>query len=182
MKTPWRARALGWAADVEDDLGDPVALRVFVPSIMGAGILVSLAVLVGDLVRTLSPRARPARRRARQRRRALALVVPLAEALGLPPPSLPSPRRRLRTRRFYGALFVVSVTLSLYVAIGSTANYLRPGGYLEGVVWMQVLAMSASLFFFGIGVAAFAIALRYPAVPRWAQAVVDHSPLGVLEE
>jgi hypothetical protein len=91
-------------------------------------------------------------------------------------------RRRLRTRRFYAALFVVSATLSLYVAVGSTANYRRSGGYLEGVVWMQVLAMSASLFFLGIGVVALAVVVGYPAGPWWAHAVVDHSPLGVREE
>lgn len=178
---PWRERALRWTAEMEDDLGDSGTLQVFVPSIMGAGILVSLAVLVGDLVRVLNPRANPARRRALLRRRALPLVVPLAEALGLPPPELPRLRRRLRSRRFYLALFAVSVTLSLYVAIGSTANYLRAGGYVEGVLWLEMLAMSASLFFLGVGVAAGVLTVRYPLAPGWARAVVDHSPLGALE-
>jgi hypothetical protein len=179
--TPWRERALRWTAEMEDDLGDSGTLQVFVPSIMGAGILVSLAVLVADLFRVLNPRANPARRRALMRRRALPLVVPLAAALGLPAPELPRLRRRLRSRRFYLALFAVSVTLSLYVAIGSTANYLRAGGYVEGVLWLEVVAMSASLFFLGVGVAAVAVALRYPLAPGWARAVVDHSPLGALE-
>jgi hypothetical protein len=178
----WRARVLRWTADVEDDLGDPAALRVFVPSIMGAGILASVAVLVADAVRALDPRRRGARRRAELQRRALTLVVPLAEAIGVPPPSLPALRRRLRSRRFYGGLFVLSVSLSLYVAIGSTANYLRRGGYLEGVLWIELVALSASLFFFGLGVIALAVALRHPVTPRWARAVIDHSPLGTLPD
>lgn len=110
------------------------------------------------------------------------MVAPLAAAMGLPPPALPPMRRRMRSRRFYTALFVVSVAMSLYVAVGSSANYLRSGGYLEGVVWMQALAMSTSLFFLGIASVALAVAVRYPRSPRWARAVIDHSPLGVREE
>jgi hypothetical protein len=180
---PWRELVLGWTADIEDDLGDPGALPIFVPSIMGAGILASVAVLVADAVRALNPRRRVARRRGVVRRRALGLVLPLAEAIGVPPPSLAPPRRRrLRSRRFYASLCIVSVALSTYVAIGSTANYLRAGGYVEGVLWLEVCALSTSLFFFGVGVVASAIALRHPVPPGWARAVIDHSPLGMLEE
>ena len=180
--SPWRAVALGWTADLEDDLGDPAALRVFVPAIMGAGILASLAVLATDLARAIRPRRRAARRRAFLQRRALALVAPLAQAIGAPPPSLAPLRRGLRSRRFYGGLFVLAVTLSLYVAIGSTANYLRPGGYLEGVLWVEVLAISASLFFLAVGVVALAVALRHPVPPRWTNPVIDNTPLGLLRE
>jgi hypothetical protein len=179
---PWRELVLGWSSDLEDDLGDPDALRIFVPSIMGAGILASGAVLVADAVRALNPRRRAARRRAVVQRRARGLVLPLAEAIGVPPPSLALPRRRLRSRRFYASLCIVSVALSTYVAIGSTANYLRDGGYVEGVLWLEVGALSASLFFLGVGVVALAIALRHPAPPGWARTVIDHSPLGVLQE
>lgn len=179
---PWRARVLRWTDEVEDDVGDPAALNVFVPSIMGAGILASLAVLVADAVRALDPRRRGARRRVDLQRRALTLVVPLAEAIGVSRPEPPRLRRRLRSRRFYAVLFVLSVTLSLYVAIGSTANYLRPGGYLEAVLWVEVLALSASLFFLGLGVVALAVVVRHPVPPRWARAVIDHSPLGALPD
>ncbi len=175
---PWRALALGWTCDLEDDLGDPATLPVFVPAIMGAGILASLAVLAADLARALRPRTRAARRRAVLQSRALVLVVPLAEAIGVSPPPLAPLRRRLRTRKFYVCLFVVSVTLSLYVAIGSTANYLRAGGYVEGVLWLEVLAISASVFFLALGVVALAVALRHPLPPKWARAVIDNSPFG----
>lgn len=178
----WRVRALRWTADLEDDIGGGDTMRVFVPSIMGVGILASLGILVVDGLRALRPHRSEARRRALARRRAVPLVTPLAAAIGLPPPVLPPLRRRMRSRRFYAALSVIFGAMSLYVAIGSTANYLRPGGYLEGVVWMQVLATTASLFFMGIGVVALAIAVRYPRGPRWARILVDHSPLGVPEE
>ncbi len=180
--TPWSARALEWTADLEDDLADPATLRVFVPSIMGAGILASVAVLLADAVRAVNPRRRAARRQAGLRRRALALVVPLAEAIGVPPPSLPPLRRRLRSRRCYAGVALVSVSLSIYIAIGSTENYLRAGGYLEGVLWVEVLALSAAAFFFVLGVLASVVALRHPRPPGWMRTVVDHTPLGVLPE
>ncbi len=178
---PWRARMLGWTAELEDDLGDPGGLRIFVPSIMGAGILASVAVLVADAVRALNPRRKPARRRAVVQRRALGLVLPLAEAIGVSPPLLAPPRRRLRSRRFYAAASVVSIALSVYVAVGSTANYLRAGGYVEGVLWLEVCALSASVFFLGVGLVTSAIAFRHPVPPGWTRAVIDHSPLGVFE-
>ncbi len=179
---PWRELVLGWSADLEDDLGDPGALPIFVPSIMGAGILASVAVLAADAVRALNPRRRVAHRRGVVRRRALSLVLPLAEAIGVPPPSLAPPRRRLRSRRFYALLCIISIALATYVGIGSTANYLRAGGYVEGVLWLEVCALSASLFFLGVGVVALAIAVRHPVPPGWARVVIDHSPLGMLEE
>lgn len=47
----WRTRVLRWTADLEDDIGGPGAVHVFVPSIMGVGILASLAILVADGLR-----------------------------------------------------------------------------------------------------------------------------------
>lgn len=180
MKTA-RAAALLWTADIEEDLVDAGSARVFVPSIMGAGILVSLGILVGDALRRIAPSAGAARRHAATRRRVRRLVAPLADAIGAPAPSLPKARRRLRSRRFYAFLFVGSVTLSLYVAIGSTANYLRDSGPFSGVVWMEALAMSASVFFLAVGVISLAVAVRHPVIPRWTRLVIDYTPLGVLE-
>lgn len=177
----WRARPLGWVADVEDDVAGADVLHVFVPSIMGVGILASLAILLVDGVRALDPRRTAARRRISVRRQAGDLVGPVAAAAGVPLPPPPAVRRRLRKRRTYIAVFVVSTATALYVAIGSTANYLRPGGYLEGVVWVQAVASVASMLFLAGGVVALVLAARYPAAPRWARAIVDHSPFGVLD-
>jgi hypothetical protein len=177
----WRVRALRWSADLEDDVGGGQSLQVFVPSIMGVGILASVAILVADGLRRVNPRRSDARRRTLVSRRAHAIVAPVTTLLGVPAPVPPPIRRRLRSRRFYAELFMISAAMSLYVGIGSTANYLRPGGYLQGVLWMQVVATAASLFFLGIGVVALALVVRYPAAPRWARAVLDHSPLGALD-
>jgi hypothetical protein len=172
------ASILRWTATIEDDTGDNDAHRVFVPSMMGVGILVSLGVLASDALRALTPSRTRARAQAGRRRRAEALVAPLAEAVGLPPPLTASNRRRLRARWVYVALFVGGVSLSLYVGIGSTANYLRTGGYLEGVVWVEAIAVASSLFFMALGVLALAIAWSYPVVPRRIRRIVDRTPLG----
>ena len=173
------ASILRWTATIEDETGDADAHRVFVPSMMGVGILLSLAVLASDALRALTPNSARTRAQARRRRRAEALVAPLAEAVGLPPPSTVSNRRRLRARWVYVALFVGGVSLSLYVAIGSTANYLRSGGYLEGIVWIEAIAVASSLFFMALGLLALAIAWNYPVVPRRARWIVDRTALGV---
>ncbi|MGH2753157.1 MAG: hypothetical protein ACRDLB_01875 [Actinomycetota bacterium] len=171
-----------WLSDLEDDLDDNGQTLVFVPSIMGAGILVSLGILVGDAFRRLMPGTGAARRSKSVRRRVLGLVTPLATTLDLDPPTMPVPRRRLRTRRFYAALFVVAVTLALYVAIGSTANYLRSYGPFSGVAWMEILAMASSILFLATGVVGLSIAIGYPSVPRWARSLIDRTPLGTREE
>lgn len=138
-----RLRLLIWTADLEDDLTDPGSVRVFVPSIMGAGILVSLGILVGDLRRALAPRAGEARSKAHRRRRALALVAPMAGEIGAPLPVVPPLRRRLRSRPFYAGLFTAAVSLSLYVGIGSTFNYLRDVGAFSHKVWMESRAITS---------------------------------------
>ena len=172
---------LGVTARLEDDAGDQDARGVFVPSMMGVGILVSLAILVADGLRALMPAAAESRARARRRRRAVGLVAPLAEAAGVPAPTISAVRRRLRPRWAYLGLFVAGVSLSLYVAIGSTENFRREGGYLEGVVWVEVLAIASSLLFLAVGLVGLAIARRYPLVPHWARPIVDHTPLGARE-
>lgn len=179
MRDP-REQVLAWTVDVEDDLADPDRLHVFVPSIMGAGLLVSLAILVGDLRRAVAGSG-GSRQRLRTRRAARALVVPMAGAVGVELPPVRPPRRRLRSRAFYVITFVVEVTLALYVAIGSTLNYVREDGYLEGVHWVQAVALLSSAFFLAVGVSTLVIAWCYPSVPRALRAVIDRSPLGAQE-
>ncbi|MEX2586690.1 MAG: hypothetical protein WD602_01680 [Actinomycetota bacterium] len=174
---PLRARMLGWSADLEDDLAgsDP---KVFVPSIMGAGVLISLGVLFADLQRLVGVGA--ARRRNLARRRATVMVAPIAEALNIPAPSLPPVLRKLREREFYVWLFVLSTGFALYVAIGSTANYLGDRSPFSGVLWMEVLALSVSAVALVVGFLGFGVARRYPRIPKWARRSVERTPLGSL--
>jgi hypothetical protein len=181
MSSDLRGHLLVWTVDLEDDLADPDRTRVFVPSIMGAGILVSLGILLSDLRRALVGRAGEARRRIRIGRAARALVLPIATAIGAELPPAPRMRRELRSRWWYAELSVLTMGVALYIGIGSTNNYTNRDGYLEGVVWIEVIAVVVTLFFFAVTVATAVIAALYPVVPRWLRPMLDHSPLGVLE-
>lgn len=173
-----RSRLLRWTADVEDDLAGPDRLRVFVPTVMGAGLLVSLVILLGDVVRRVRP-DRTGRRRIQQR--AIALVTPVARAIGAPPPSLGPIRYRLRSTRAYLVISAASLGASLYVAIGSAFNYNRRGGYLAGIEWVLALALVASAVLLGLAVVAATIAARAPAAARWTRPFIEHTLLGARE-
>lgn len=175
--TSTRSRLIHWTADVEDDLASPDRLRVFVPSVMGAGLLVSLAILFGDLVRRVLPDR--TRRHRRIQQRAIDMVTPVAHALGAPAPILGPMRWRLRSRRAYVAIAAASLSASPYVAIGSYFNYTRPGGYLEGEVWVFSLALIATAALFGLAVAAATLAMWPSTPPGWTRPLVERTLLGV---
>lgn len=170
MRAPPR-RTADILAALRDERG------IFVPSVMGAGILMSLALVISDALRRIGILGGPRARRAAARRRAARLVAPAARAVAEEPPEEPL-RRRLRTRGAYTAIFVAAVAFSLYVGIGSTFNYLRAFGPFSGEAWMQALAISVATLAFGIGVVGAVTALRYRDVPPWARAIIDRTPLG----
>jgi hypothetical protein len=154
---------------------------VFVPSVMGAGILVSVAILVGDSFRRVLPKTRALRQHHLIDRDAVALVTPIARSLGLEPPHTPV-LRQVRSRRTYLIVAFVAAATSLYVGIGSTFNFLRPGGYLEGHVWVQVLALTASVGFFAVAVAALVLAVQGTALRPSTRWLVEHTPLGAIRD
>lgn len=176
---PARDRFVRWVDEVDGDLDPTGRLRVFVPSIMGAGLLVSVAILVGDLVRRVAPGTR--RRQRLVRRRVVALVAPVARAVGADPPTVAFPAR-LRSRRWYAVISVLSLVAAGYVSVGSWFNYTRTGGYLAGLEWVLATAVAASLVFVGLGAVAGILAVAGPRPPRWVRPIVDHTLLGAPEE
>ena len=97
------------------------------------------------------------------------------------PPAAPR-LRELRSRNTYGWIALVLATASVYVGIGQTFNFLRRGGYLEGVIWVQAIAMAFSVLTFGFAVVSATLALRYKTPPRWTRWFVEHTPLGVTHD
>lgn len=155
-------------------------IAVFVPSLMGVGLLVSVGIVVADLARRFLPGTAARRLRARHRR-ALALVTPLADALGRAPPELPPMSRTKRHRLTYIVVAFVAAALSVYVSVGATANYLREGGYVEGLLWLEVLSLAASTAFLMVSAVAVLVVLRYDSLPRWTSRLVRATPLGALD-
>jgi hypothetical protein len=158
-----------------------MTLAVFVPSVLGAGIIVSIAILVGDGMRRFRPAASAARADRRIEQQAVELVTPVARALGADPPTAP-PLRELRGRDAYGWIALVLATASIYVGIGQTFNFLRRGGYLEGIIWVQAIAMAFSVMTFGLALVSLTLALRHRNPPRWTRWFVEHTPLGVTHD
>lgn len=144
-------------------------LNIFVPAIMGVGLLFWLASEVRELVRTSGDASRA--KRAGIDGHAVARwtlgrdEVESAERIGL------------RPRPVY---LLTALTLGgggLYVAIGSLANYLRPGGYVAHIAWLLALALVVSLVAVIYATVAMVVFVRYPSPPNAMHQVLAHSLL-----
>ncbi len=168
-----------WFGAFDEDLF--AGTNIIVPSLMGAGIVMSLAILLGDIAHRLRPGARVGQTAAAGRR-AAELVAPIAEAIGEAPPELPRIRRPLRRRRFYLVLLFVMGVLGLYILVGSITNYLTPGLPGSGEDLFLVAGVLTALAFLGVAAASFAISYGFPVIPRWVEPLIDHSVLGVVPQ
>lgn len=143
---------------------------VFVPAIMGVGLLFWLVGEVRDLFRSFGDSARDKRARLVGESVARSLPWPVTAP---PPPSA----RGLRSRPVSALLSVVFLAGGVYVAIGSIANYARPGGYLGDIAWLLALALTVSLALIVLGVVAAATAFWWPQPPTWTERVLVGSML-----
>lgn len=168
-------RRRDWWDQVDRDVTG--TLPVFVPTIMGIGLLVSLALLVIEA--TMRPLRGPiGRRRAtRVARRAAFLVASIATSVGAAAP-LPPALRRLRSETFYRNTAIFCFGYALYVLVGGTANYLRWSGPFSGVMWMEVVTIVATALALAAGATCWVAWRNYPDPPRWARSVIEHSPFG----
>ncbi len=96
---------------------DPFGLHVFVPGVMGAGIMVSLVVIAADALRAHGLR-RSARRPAQVVGTKLA-----ADVLRIPPERLCKVRRRPLVYRIIGSGFCA---VAGYTLVGSFWNFINP--------------------------------------------------------
>lgn len=161
--------------DLLDGL-EPGHPHVFVPGLMGAGVLLSLGLLVSDAVQRVRGDA-GARREVqlgawfitRDVTRSVHRDADLDPALGL------------RSRRTYAVLAVLVLGLGIYGLIGSTWNYLNPvdDGWVEDIAWVYALSLLAVVAMLCIGGLLLRIAWTYPEVPPWARRFLARTPLGV---
>ena len=143
--------------------------HIFVPAIMSVGLVFWIVTLTRDLFRWRSARA--LERRSRASGRATAAFV-LGE---LGPPAPAAVALRLRTSYLLTALVCAGV--AIYIVVGSTANYLRDGGYVRDIAWLLAASLLvAALFGFVAGVA-LTVFLSWPHPPARLHSILRATPL-----
>jgi hypothetical protein len=151
---------------------DPFALRVFVPGIMGTGLLVSLVVLVHDAVRRVS-RGQTHRRHAGVAANHVAAAA--AAATGTTEP--PRLDVGLHSRRTYGLLAAAFLSGGMYTLVGSFWNFVDVP-WASDIAWIWAVSMIIGLSLNWIGAAAAAVMLCWPTPPAFVWPLIRRTPLG----
>lgn len=155
---------------------DPGHTHVFVPGMMGAGVLLSLGLLLSDAVQRLRGDAG-----ARREVQLGAWFITRDVVRSVHRDADLDPAVGLRSRRTYAVLAVLVLALGVYGLIGSTWNYLNPvdEGWVEDVAWVYALSLLAVAAILCLGSLLLRIAWTYPQVPPWARRFLARTPLGV---
>lgn len=146
--------------------------HLFVPAIMGAGLLFSIATVVRDTLHSRQGRAPGLDRRLDIAGRATAHHV----ATGEPPSS--GLRPAVRPRVFYLLTGTAALGVAAYVVTGSSYNYLRAAGYVAGVAWLWGAAVVLGTMLTLMGLLSLGMFARWPAPSRAAIRMLIHTPLG----
>ena len=140
-------------------------IAVFVPGALAGGLLVSIALLVGDLVRRVRGDA-PARRAARN-------AADAAHA-AIDGESPRDAREGLRSARVYGLIALFAWSLVALALPDASWNFVNPGGYISDIGLAWAVSMIAAL---GVSVVG-AVALRL--APAWAAPIALVIGLGAI--
>jgi len=147
------------------------------PSLMGFGILVSGALLIGDLLERLWPRST-----SRQDRRvasgAYEVVAAIASTAGrhLDRPSFLVGTFRSRTA--YALWAAVSLAVAGAGWMGPMSAYRDASGVFAASPWMLGIAIGLASGFGLLTVLLVALALVHRSVPAWIRWLVERTPLG----
>lgn len=144
--------------------------HVFVPAIMGAGLLFWLIGEVRDLLRSAGDASRD--------KRAHLIGQELVDRLPGQPAVERGPEcKGLRSRPIYLLWALALIGGAAYVSIGSVGNYTRHDGYVSDIAWLLSLACIVSAALLVLGVVAAATFLTFPNPPRWCQRILQGSLL-----
>jgi hypothetical protein len=165
MPTP---RHRTFADDVDVD-----RLHVFVPGILGAGILISIGILLADLVGRLRG-DRGTRRRQALVARTAAVAVLRAGGAPVEGPAVVG----TRSRRAYLLAGASWLALGLYVTVGSFWNYWNPEDEFRGWAWLWAGSWLVAATFVWVGVVAVTLAIHWPRAPWWCRSLIRRTPLG----
>lgn len=142
-------------------------LGVFVPAVMSVGIVFWIVTEVRDLVRARG-------RQSRSTRSDVAGLAVAGSVLDRQPRVAPG----LRPRAVYLLVGLALTGAAAYVAVGSTANFFRESGYVEGIAWLLALSIGASFVALVYAYTSFATYLSWLRPPAWARGILLWSPLG----
>ena len=144
--------------------------QVFVPAIMSVGLVFSAVTLVRDLLRWSGGRAR-------ERRTAIEAGAVLSRLLN---EDEPEPRELgILSRPSYLVSAIALVGGAAYVAIGSTANFLRDGGYVRDISWLLSISLGLAVVLGFLGGVSLVVFWSWPQPPPWALASLRTAPLTI---
>ncbi len=156
--------------------GDPTEgidvdrLMVFVPAIMSIGLLFSLATLLRDLLRWTGSRAR-------ERRTTIETATVINDLLDEGEP--PLQKLGVLSRPAYLITALVLAGGAVYIAIGSTANFMRDGGYVRDIGWLLAVSLGLALVLGFIGGVAMTVFLTWPRPAPWTLGTIRAAPLTI---
>jgi hypothetical protein len=146
-------------------MSESIEVAIFVPAVLGAGVMFSLGLAARDLLRSLRGQRGPGRREIVEGR--------VAASLARPTTAEPMPVwLGFRPRWLYGPLGVAAVALAVYVTIGAWANFLGVTEWAEYVAWALAMMQVAAMAFSVTGVAALVLFVRWHHPPPWAWSVM----------
>jgi hypothetical protein len=145
--------------------------QIFVPAIMGAGLLISGFTLLRDVLHGR-------RRRGRSRQGALnARAVATFVGSGASPDT--ALLDGLRPRVHYLLLALSAGTIAFYGARGATKNYAQAEGLFGGgVAWMYTLLLVGVAALTAVALTAAVTFTSWPAVPRRLRPLLARTPMG----
>jgi hypothetical protein len=155
-----------------------VTLGVFLPGLMGAGVLLSAVILIADAVRRLLPSGSE-RRSAEVARGVDGLVVRAARAGGRPIAERVGPWRDLRSRTFYALLATFSAMAAAVLINGGVAIYTGEGG-LAGNPWPLGWGVGVGATLGLVSLGATLVSTVHDRLPPTVRRIVAGSPIGRL--
>ncbi|MCP4221830.1 MAG: hypothetical protein GY773_00625, partial [Actinomycetia bacterium] len=174
MTGPRPGGSVPWPPErVTEDAFDEVdinRLMVFVPAIMSVGLIFSIATLLRDAFHWTG-------NRARERRTAIEAGAVVSALTGDDDPD-PADIGVL-SRPTYLVSAIVLVAGAAYVTIGSTANFLRDGGYVRDIGWLLAISLGLAVLLGFLGGVSFIVFVSWPVPPAWTLGPLRTSPLSI---
>ncbi len=142
---------------------------VFVPAIMGAGMVFSVATLLRDVVSTGSRTSQARRASLRGRMVAECVIEPDRPALAT--------AADLERRSMFVLIGLLAMTFGTYVLIGASGNFFQRGRYVSNIAWLWGGSLVVAAAAFAVATTCLIVVLRYPSPPAWVWPILIPTPL-----